>query len=73
VIPQQTDSVITPRVLTPAGLDGDLYHADESLERVNRPVWPPVIHSGEVNLRSLADWETDGGRVFTSPTASPPV
>jgi hypothetical protein len=48
-------------------------HADEILERANRPISPPVIPTGEVDPQSLADWETDGGRVVTSPTASPPV
>jgi hypothetical protein len=57
---------------TLAGLDGDMPHADESLERANHPISPPVIPTGEVDVQSLADWETDGGRVVTSPTASPP-
>jgi hypothetical protein len=72
VIPQRTDPVITQRALTLAGLDG-VHRADEILERANRPISPPVIHTGEVDPQSLADWETDGGRVFTSLTASPPV
>ena len=73
VVPPQTDPVITQRALTLAGLDGGMPHADEILERANRPISPPVIHTGEVDPQSLADWETDGGRVVTSPTASPPV
>jgi hypothetical protein len=59
--------------LTLAGLDGDIYRADDILERGNRPISPPVIHTDEVDRLSMANWETDGGRVFTSPTAAPPV
>jgi len=73
VIPPQTDPVITQRALTLAGLGSDIHHADDIRERANRPVSPPVIHSGEVDRLSMANWETDGGRVFTSPAASPPV
>jgi hypothetical protein len=34
-----------------------MHHADASLERANRPVSPPLIHTGEVDLRSVADWK----------------
>jgi hypothetical protein len=72
VIPAQTDPVSTQQALTLAGLDG-VHRADEILECANRPVSPPVIHTGEIDRLSLANWETDGGRVVASPTASPPA
>jgi hypothetical protein len=46
---------------------------DGVLERSHCRVSTPVIPTDGVDLLPLADWEADGGRVFTSPTAFSPA
>lgn len=69
----QTDSVIAEPALALTGLDDGLDRAGETVECAPRKAGPPVIHSGWVDLPPLANWETDGGRVFISRTASCPA